>query len=99
MVRNAYTLRRDDDDFGQPGTLWREVLSETDRDHLVDNIVGHLSNEVTDPVVARAIDYWSAVDPQLGARVAAGLGRGDGAGNGASEHGRPAQASAPSPRG
>ncbi|MEA2278397.1 MAG: catalase [Solirubrobacteraceae bacterium] len=98
MVRNAYTLRRDDDDFGQPGTLWREVLSETDRDHLVDNIVGHLSNEVTDPVVARAVAYWSAVDPQLGARVAAGLGRGDGAGNGASEHGRPAQASAPSPQ-
>jgi catalase len=82
-VRDAYTLRSDDDDFGQPGTLWRDVLSESDRDHLVTNIVGHLSDGVTPAVLSRAIDYWTNVDPQLGARVAAGVGRGDGAGNGA----------------
>ena len=28
MVRTAYTLRADDDDFGQPGTLVREVMSQ-----------------------------------------------------------------------
>ena len=35
MVRTAYALRADDDDFGQPGTLVREVMSQADRDNLV----------------------------------------------------------------
>src|SRR5260370_38277815 len=39
LVRTAYTLRADDDDFGQPGTLVREVMSETARDHPVSTIV------------------------------------------------------------
>jgi hypothetical protein len=30
----------------------------------------------------RVIAYWSRVDPQLGARIAAGLGYGGGGGNG-----------------
>ena len=42
MVRTAYTLRPDDDDWGQAGTLVREVMDDDARDRLVDNIVGHL---------------------------------------------------------
>jgi len=30
-------------DFEQPGNLWRNVLSETDREHLIDNMSGALS--------------------------------------------------------
>ena len=30
----------------------------------------------------RVVAYWANVDPQLGARVAAGLGHGNGASNG-----------------
>jgi catalase len=73
IVRHAYTLRSADDDFGQPGALWREVLSETGRDHLVSNIVGHATNAVTPEVQRRVIGYWTLVDPELGARVAAGI--------------------------
>ncbi|HVQ89118.1 MAG TPA: catalase [Actinomycetes bacterium] len=76
IVREAYTKRRDDDDFGQPGTLYREVLSETDRDHLASNIAGHMSNGVTPEMVERALEYWRNVDPNLGAEVAKRLSNG-----------------------
>jgi len=63
------------DDFGQTGTMYRDVMTDTDRDHLVGNIVGHAGDHVTEPVQLRVVAYWSSVDPELGARVAAGLGR------------------------
>jgi len=51
------------------------VMSPTDRDHLVDNIVWHLSQGVERFIQERAVnDYWAKVDPDLGARVAKGLG-------------------------
>jgi catalase len=75
IVRTAETLHAEDDDFGQPGALWRDVLSETDRDHLVANIVGHAGDpDVKAETKPRVVAYWASVDPELGARVAAGLG-------------------------
>lgn len=75
MVRTAYTLRPDDDDFGQPGTLVREVISQTDRDNLVTNILGHAGDpDVTDEMKPRIAQYWTNVDQDVGAAVAAGLG-------------------------
>jgi catalase len=73
IVRAAYTPHREDDDFGQPGTFYREVLSDTDKDHLVSNIVGHATNAVSAPVQERVIQYWTSVDSDLGARVAEGI--------------------------
>jgi len=70
MVRAAYTRRREDDDFGQPGSLYRKVLDEAARGRLAANIAGHLGAGVSQPVLARAIEYWRQVDPDLGARVA-----------------------------
>ncbi|NIO09069.1 MAG: catalase, partial [Deltaproteobacteria bacterium] len=32
------------DDFVQAGTLFRKVMTDEDRDHLVGNIVDHLGN-------------------------------------------------------
>jgi catalase len=75
IVRNAYTLHSQDDDFGQPGTMVREVLDDPARDRLVSNISGHLSNNVVEPVLSRALDYWRNVDADLGARVAKALGK------------------------
>lgn len=74
IVRSAYAKHRDDDDFVQPGTLYREVLSEVDRENLVGNLVGHLRSGVQPEVRARALEYWRMVDPDLGARVGKGLG-------------------------
>jgi catalase len=76
IIRSAYSRHREDDDFGQPGTLYREVLSETDREHLAANIVGHASAGLDPEVTARVVEYWRQVDGDLGARVAKGLGNG-----------------------
>ncbi len=70
--RYANAKHADDDDFSQPGTMYREVMSDMDRDHLVDNIVGHASDEVATETQERVVAYWGAVDADLGARVAAG---------------------------
>jgi catalase len=79
LGRSAYEKHAEDDDFGQAGTLVREVMGDTDREHLVSNIVTHASDRVTEEMQWRVIAYWTNVDAELGGRVAAGLGRGDGA--------------------
>jgi catalase len=73
--RYAYEKHAADDDFAQPGTLYREVMTDVDRDHLVTNIVAHAGNQVSDEVQFRVVAYWTSVDARLGARVAEGLGR------------------------
>ncbi|MEO8810253.1 MAG: catalase [Rhodanobacter sp.] len=73
MVRKAYTLRKDDDDFGQACTLVRDVLDDAARERLVGNIVGHLSAGVSEKVLKRALEYWHNIDKDLGDRVAAGV--------------------------
>jgi catalase len=73
LVRTAHSLHREDDDWGQPRTLWEKVLSDTDRDHLVSNIVAHASNRVEKDVQDRVVEYWTNVHPDLGGRVGAGL--------------------------
>jgi catalase len=69
LVRSAYTLHTEDDDWGQPGTLVRDVMNDVERDRLVSNIVGHLLDGVTEPVLERAFEYWRNVDKDLGQRV------------------------------
>jgi catalase len=76
MVRKAYTLRAEDDDFGQAGTMVRHVLDDAARARLVSNIVGHLKDGVSEPVLARTLEYWHKVDKDLGERIAAGMKEG-----------------------
>jgi catalase len=73
MVRTAYTLRPDDGDWGQAGTLVREVLDDDARDRLADNIIGHVSDGVKEPVLSRVFEYWRNVDPDLGKKVEEGV--------------------------
>jgi catalase len=73
MVRKAYTLRAEDDDFGQARTMVRRVLDDPARARLVSNIIGHLTDGVSEPVLARALDYWRKVDKDLGDGIAAGM--------------------------
>ena len=73
MVRAAYSLRREDDDWGQAGTMVREVLDDEQRGRLVGNIAGHLSKGVSEPVLARAFEYWRNVDKELGDQVEAAV--------------------------
>ena len=73
MVRTAYTLAPGDDDWGQAGTLVREVLDDEARDRLAHNIIGHVSDGVKEPVLSRVFEYWRNVDPDLGKKVEEGV--------------------------
>ncbi len=73
FVRAAYTLREEDDDFGQARALVRNVLDDAARDRLVANAAGHLSAGVTEPILERAFLYWRSVDDELGARIEKGV--------------------------
>jgi catalase len=73
MVRQAYTLRADDDDFTQAGTLVREVWDDQQRADFVDNVAGHLLGGVKGEVLERAFGYWKNVDEDTGARIEAAV--------------------------
>ncbi len=70
FVREAYTLRKDDDDWSQAGTLVRKVMDDAERSRLVSNVVGHLRDGVSEPVLKRAFEYWRQIDAGIGERIA-----------------------------
>ncbi|HEX6448714.1 MAG TPA: catalase [Trebonia sp.] len=73
MVRAAYTLREEDDDWGQAGTLVREIMDDAARDRFVSNVVGALLGGVSEPVLQRAFQYWKNVDATIGERIEKGV--------------------------
>jgi catalase len=48
------------------------VLDDAARERLVDNVVGHLRGDVSEKVLARAIEYWRQVDKNPGHHIAEG---------------------------
>ncbi|MGB3087362.1 MAG: catalase-related domain-containing protein, partial [Phycisphaerae bacterium] len=62
-----------DDDFFQPGELYRRVMTDTDRERLVGNIVAHLGN-AQKRIQLRQTALFFKADPDYGRRVAKGLG-------------------------
>jgi len=69
MVRQAYTLRAEDDDFGQAGTLVREVWNDEIREAFVNTVAGHLLGGVEGDVLERAFRYWTSVDADTGKKI------------------------------
>ncbi len=69
-ARHAYQLG--DVDFVQAGDLYRKVMTETDREHLVNNIVSHLKNAQKRIQLRQTALFYKA-DPDYGQRVAKGL--------------------------
>jgi catalase len=78
MVRSAYSKRAEDDDFGQPRTMIREVFDDEARERFVNNVAGHLSEGVSQKVLARAFEYWRNVDAEIGERIEQAVGAGVG---------------------
>ena len=68
-----HTVELADADFVQAGDLYRKVMDDTARKHLVDNIVGHLGGAVERIQLRQAALFWKA-DEDYGRRVAEGLG-------------------------
>lgn len=69
MVRSAYTLRAEDDDFTQPGILVRDVFNDEQRTKLVDQVSGSLLGGVRGEVLERAFQYWKNIDADIGRRI------------------------------
>ncbi|HHN81724.1 MAG TPA: catalase [Methanomicrobia archaeon] len=69
--RHPYT--HPNDDFVQPGNLYRDVMTDEDRAHLVGNIVDHLSGAQKRIQLRQAALFYKA-DEEYGSRVAEGLG-------------------------
>jgi catalase len=67
------TQTQDDDDWGQAGTLVRDIMNDEQRERLVDNVIGHLLDGVTEPVLQRVFDYFRNVDVDLGDRIEKGV--------------------------
>jgi catalase len=67
----------EDDHYTQPGNLFRQVLTATDQQHLIHNIVASMQG-ITGPkrseIISRQLCHFCRADLQLGMSVAAGLG-------------------------
>ncbi len=61
------------DDFVQAGNLYRKVMTDEDRDHLIGNIVAHLGGAQKRIQLRQSAIFWKA-DAEYGRRVAEGLG-------------------------
>jgi catalase len=48
-------------------------MDDGQRDRLVSNVVVHLKQGVSAPVLKRAIEYWRNIDKEIGDRIAKGL--------------------------
>ena len=70
-ARQPYT--HPNDDFVQAGDLYRKVMTDEDRDHLIGNIVSHLRN-ARKAIQIRQTKIFYKADRDYGRRVAKGLG-------------------------
>ncbi|PPL14492.1 catalase [Microterricola pindariensis] len=69
LVRAAATLHSEDSDFGQAGTLYREVFDDAAKARFVDTLTGQGSSITIDEIRERFFQYWTNVDAELGATL------------------------------
>ncbi|MFI5086194.1 MAG: catalase [Actinomycetales bacterium] len=78
LTLSAHSLRAEDGDFGQAGTMYREVFDDGARARFLDTITGAVGGVKDAGIRERAIGYWSNVDAELGDKLRANLGTGSG---------------------
>jgi catalase len=69
MVRSAYSLHAEDDDFGQAHALVRNVWNDAQRQQFVDQVAGSLLDGVYGTVLERAFELWKNVDAEVGRQI------------------------------
>ncbi|WP_312182423.1 catalase [Arthrobacter sp.] len=77
LVRSAATLHSEDSDFGQAGTLYREVFDDAAKQRFLETITGAISGVQRPHIREAAIQYWTNVDAGLGAKLRAELAAGE----------------------
>jgi catalase len=70
---DRYEFQHPNDDFEQPGTLFRKVMTDQDRANLIGNIVAHLGG-AKKRIQRRQCALFYKADPEYGGGVAKGLG-------------------------
>ena len=73
LVRTAATLHSEDSDFGQPGTLYREVYDDGAKARLLETLTGQGQSITIDEIRERFFQYWTNVDGELGAKLRAAV--------------------------
>ncbi|WP_163582636.1 catalase [Gracilibacillus saliphilus] len=63
-----------DDHYSQPRALFRDVMDQEEREHLMQNFADHLSGVTREGIVERQLGLFYKVDPELAEGVAAKLG-------------------------
>lgn len=69
---DRYEYSHPNDDFAQPGDLYRNVMADQDRENLIGNIVSHLGG-AQKRIQLRQTALFFKADPDYGRRVAKGL--------------------------
>lgn len=67
-----YSSGDSEDNYGQPGDFWRNVLNADEKKRLVSNIAGHLKNASTF-IQERAVKNFSQVDTDFGNQLTEAL--------------------------
>ncbi|MEU4360725.1 catalase [Promicromonospora sp. NPDC023987] len=73
LVRSAQTLHTEDDDFGQAGTLYRDVFDDDAKARFLENLTGQGRSITIDEIRERFFQYWTNVDQELGAKLRAAV--------------------------
>jgi len=69
LVRSAATLHTEDDDFGQAGSLYRDVFDAAAKARFLATLTGQGEAITVDAIRERFFQYWTNVDAQLGAAL------------------------------
>jgi catalase len=77
-IADTYNRNENDDDhFSQPGTLFRKVMTDAEKQNTINNFVGALKG-VMGPkkkeIILRQLDHFYKADKELALKVAKGLG-------------------------
>ena len=76
LVRTAASLHAEDDDFGQAGSLYRDVFDDAAKERFLATITGAVGAVQSDEIRERAVWYWTQVDADLGAALGRNLAAG-----------------------
>jgi catalase len=74
LMRAAQTLHSEDDDFGQAGTLYRDVFDAGAKERIRKVLIGQYGTLTVDRIKERFLWYWAQVDAGLGQAIASAVG-------------------------
>jgi catalase len=77
-IADTYNRNENDNDhFSQPGTLFRKIMTDQEKQNTINNLIGSMKG-VAGPkrkeIILRQLDHFYKADKELALKVAKGLG-------------------------